>query len=415
VAIKFANSKTRTNKYFLGVMMSYDLLKESSTNLKRAGIRTYLTLLGVIIGIAAIVSLLSIGSGLGVAVEQQLDSLGGQTIFVIPGGIQNIRVQINDNDISNIEGFSGVESAVPIYSTSAIMEFNGERINVSVNAADADDTELFDASGFFDVAEGRDFSKNESTSVLIGNAIANDYFEKAINVRKQIKINRETYKVIGILKPQAQSFGGGPDTGNTVFMSLDAFKRLSDELNPAITFVTAEDNVDVEELADEIKEYFDDKYGDDSVNILSSEKILEQVNSLLGIVTLFIAGLAGISLVVGGIGIMNAMISSILERTKEIGLYKSLGASQKKILVLFILESAFIGLLGGVIGLLIGFGMAELIAFIGTQTGFALVAVKSLDIIVLGLGFAIIVGIASGFYPALRAARLDAVEALRYE
>ena len=395
--------------------MVYDLFSESSKNLRRAGIRTYLTLLGVVIGIAAIVSLLSIGSGLGVAVEGQLNELGGQTIFVIPGGIQNIRTSLNEKDVDNLRGLSGIESVVPIYSTSAILEFNDEKINISVSAANANEAELFDNTGFFDVSEGRNFAKNESSSVLIGSKIAKEYFEKEINVRKQVKINEKYYKVIGILKPQAQSFGGGPDTGGTVFMSLDAFKRISPNPKPGIIFVTADSKTGVTDTVDEIKEYFDDKYGDDSVNVLSSEEILEQVNSLLGAITLFIAGLASISLLVGGIGIMNAMITSVLERTQEIGLYKALGASNRKILTLFILEAAFIGLIGGIIGTLIGFGLAELIAIIGTQSGFALFAAKNLDIIVLGLGFSIVVGVISGFYPALRASKLDPVEALRYE
>ena len=395
--------------------MAYDLISESSKNLKRAGIRTYLTLLGVVIGIAAIVSLLSIGAGLGVAVEGQLDSLGGQTIFVIPGGIQNIRTVLNEKDVDRLRGLSGVESVAPIYSTSAVLEFNDEKINISVSAANANEAELFDNTGFFDVSEGRDFAKNESSSVLIGSKIAKEYFEKEINVRKQVKINGEYYKVIGILKPQAQSFGGGPDTGGTVFMSLDALKRISPNPKPGIIFVTSDSKTGVTDTVDEIKDYFDDKYGDDSVNVLSSEEILDQVNSLLGAITLFIAGLASISLLVGGIGIMNAMITSVLERTQEIGLYKALGASNKKILTLFILEAAFIGLIGGVIGTLLGFGLAELIAIIGTQSGFALFAAKNIDIIVLGLGFSIVVGVISGFYPALRASKLDPVEALRYE
>jgi putative ABC transport system permease protein len=125
--------------------------------------------------------------------------------------------------------------------------------------------------------------------------------------------------------------------------------------------------------------------------------------------------LASISLIVGGIGIMNAMITSVMERTKEIGLLKALGASNNKILSLFLLESAFIGLIGGIIGILIGFGLVELIAFIGTQSGFALVAVKNFEIIFGALAFSMIVGMLSGFYPALRASKLDPVEALRYE
>ena len=395
--------------------MPIDVVLESAKNLKREGLRTFLTLIGVVIGIAAIVSMVSIGAGLGVAVESQLDALGAETILVIPAGIQNIRTTLTDKDVDRINGISGVDSVAPIYSESAVMEFNGEKISVSISAVDAGDAEIFDDTGFFEVAEGRNFEKNESTAVLIGDEIANNYFDKKINVRKQIQINGIDYKVIGITAPQAQSFGGGPDTGNSVFMSLDGLRRISDATTPSIIFVTATDKDSIQDTSDEIKELFEDKYGEGSVIVYTTDEILEQVNLLLGVVTIFIMGIAGISLIVGGIGIMNAMVTSVLERTREIGLYKALGASNTKVLAIFLLEAAFIGLIGGVIGVIFGFGMASLIAIVGTTAGYDLIAVITPEIILGGLGFSIFIGMASGFYPALRASRLDPVEALRYD
>jgi len=395
--------------------MVSDIILESLKNLRREGLRTFLTLIGVVIGIAAIVSMVSIGSGLGVAVESQLDSLGAETILVIPAGIQNIRTTLNDNDIDRIRGVSGVESVVPIYSASAVMEFNGEKINVSISATDAKDAEIFDSTGYFDVAEGRDFEKNESTAVLIGNEIAYNYFEKQINVRKLVKINDVEYKVIGILKAQPAAFGGGPDTGNSVFMSLDGFKRINDSENPGIIFVTASGKDVVTETADEIQRVLEKKYGEDSVIVFTTEEILDQVNLLLGVITIFIMGIAGISLIVGGIGIMNAMVTSVLERTKEIGLYKAIGASSRKILLIFLLEAAFIGLIGGLIGVVFGLGGAQLITIIANASNFPIQFVIQPEIIIGALAFSMIVGMLSGFYPALRASKLDPVEALRYE
>ena len=331
--------------------MVSDVIIESLKNLRREGLRTFLTLIGVVIGIAAIVSMVSIGAGLGVAVESQLDALGAETILVIPAGIQNIRTTLTANDIRNIDGISGVDSVVPIYSESGVLEFNGEKINVSISATDAKDAEIFDSTGYFDVAEGRNFERNESTAILIGNEIAYNYFDKPINVRKQVTINGVEYKVIGILKSQPAAFGGGPDTGNTVFMPLDGLKRISDVENPGIIFVTATGKDVVEDTADAIKKLIEKKYGEGSIIVYTTEQILEQVNMLLGVITIFIMGIASISLIVGGIGIMNAMVTSVLERTKEIGLYKALGASNRKVLSIFLLEAGFIGLIGGIIGL----------------------------------------------------------------
>jgi len=399
------------------MQFDFDVLENSVKNLRRAGMRTVLTLIGVIIGIAAIVSLLSIGQGLNVAVEKQFQSLGTNTIFVVPGAAARglSVVKITDNDITQLEGVRGVESVVPIYGSAAILEYNGERINVQVSAADAEKSSIFDSTGYFEVAEGRTFSKNDSSAVLIGDKIANTYFKREINPRKIVYINGQQFTVIGIMKPQAQSFGGGPNTGTSVFMSLDAFNRIAQNVTPSIIFVKTYSGDDVSYAVDEIKDYLNKKYGKDSILVSSAADLLEQVNSVLGLITLVIAGIGGISLIVGGIGIMNAMITAVLERTREIGLMKALGASNQRIMIMFILEAGFIGMIGGIIGLFVGYGLSFLISFIGVSSGFALNAVISMEITVGAILFALIIGIVSGLLPAIRAANLDPVVALRYE
>jgi putative ABC transport system permease protein len=394
-----------------------DYIEVSSKSLRNAGLRTILTLIGVIIGIAAIVSLLSIGTGLNVAVEKQFEQLGADTIFIIPGAASRGfgAVKITDADITRIEGVGGVSSAVPIYGAAAILEFNGQKVNVQVSAADAEKASIFDDTGFFEVSEGRTFSKNDSDAVLIGNRIANSFFDKNIIPRKQVLINGKEFTVIGILKPQAQSFGGGPNTGTTVFMSLEAFNRIATNVSPAIIFAKTSTVSEVSDAADKIRDILEKKYGEDSILVSTSEELLSQVNSIIGLITLVIAGIGGISLVVGGIGIMNAMITSVLQRTREIGVLKALGASNNTILLLFILEAAFIGLVGGVIGIILGYGLSIIISIIGVNSGFALAAVISTELTFGALAFSMIIGIVSGILPALRAANLDPVVALRYE
>ncbi|MFA5125856.1 MAG: ABC transporter permease [archaeon] len=399
------------------MQIDFDVLENSIKNLRKAGTRTFLTLIGVIIGIAAIVSLLSIGQGLNVAVEKQFESLGSNTIFVIPGAssMGYSPIKLTDNDISRMEGVRGVESVIPIYVSSSILEFNGQKINVQIYSADGEKASAFENTGFFDVSEGRTLTKNDSSGVMIGNKIAKTYFDKEINLRKIITLEGEPFTVVGIMKPQAQSIGGGPNMGAAVFMSLEAFKKITSNIFPAIIFVKTGSGNDVGYAADEIEDMLDKKYGEKSINVSSSEELLEQVNVMLGLITLVVAGIGGISLIVGGIGIMNSMVTAVLERTREIGLMKALGASNQRILIMFILEAGFIGMIGGIIGIFLGYGLSFIIAFIGTESGFTLFAAINPEITFGALAFSMIIGIISGLIPAIRAANLDPVIALRYE
>jgi len=396
--------------------MNSELFEIAAKNIKRQGIRTYLTLIGIVIGIAAIVALLSIGSGLGVAIEKQFEGLGTNTIFIIPLGVTGASSEIKNSDIDAIESIRGVEVAVPIYSTAAQFEFSDTKVSINVSAAEAEKSGIFEDTGFFDMKSGRMLTKNDTFSVVIGERIAEDYFDKEISLRTRVKINGKSYRVVGILNEGAQTIGGGgPDTGSTVFMSLKGFEKISDAESPGIVFAQSFSGNDTEEVSERILDYLEDKYGEKSFLVSSSQQLLEQVRAILGLLTIFLTGIAGISLLVGGIGITNAMIASVLERTKEIGLLKALGSANREILTLFLLEAGYIGLVGGVIGIAMGFGLAGAIAFIGEQAGFALVAVMDPVMAIGALAFAMIVGMLSGFYPALRAARLDPIVALRYE
>lgn len=392
--------------------MVSDIFLEAMRNLRREGARTYLTLIGVVIGISAIVALISIGLGFGAAVEQQFESLGSNVIFIIPQGYGPSKVNISNLDIRSLENINGIDLIAPIYVASAVMEFNNQKVSISVNATDSAD--FFEGGEFFQIKEGRSTTKNELGSVLIGEKIANDYFDDDIVIKNQILLNGEKFRVVGIIKNTAQTFGGGPDMGAGVYVSTKDLEKISDVSSPGIIFVRTISQNLTEDVADEINEFFEKKYGEDAVMVMSSESLLEQINMILSMVIIFVAGIGAISLLVGGIGIMNAMISSVLERTKEIGLYKSVGASNNQILFLFLIESAFIGLVGGVIGVSIGFGLAFGVSIISELVGFSLTAVFSWEIVFFSLLFSIVVGMVSGFYPAKRAANLDPVEALRY-
>jgi len=397
--------------------MLRDIIETSTKSLFRQHVRSFLTLLGVIIGIAAIVCLLSIGQGLNVAVEDQFEKMGTNIVYLLatnPMSQSSNVIELSSEDVEYIESISGVDYAAPIYFTSGTMEVNGEKLNVSVLAMDVDKAMIFESSGFFDLREGRLIQKNESTGIMIQGKMADEAFSKPIGIRKVVTINNEPYKIVGLQNPMQQMVGDvNPE--NMVLMSEEGFDRIVPNKTPLQIMVAAFTREETKKVADKMTEYFDEKYGERSVYIYTSDQLLEQINQIYSIITIFLVGVSIIALIVGGVGIMNAMVTSVMEKTKEIGIMKALGASDYIILGIFVVEAALIGLIGGIIGTIIGYGLSMVIAFIGTQAGFLLIGVVSFDITLIGLGFSTIVGIVSGFFPAYRASKMDPVEALRFE
>ena len=395
-----------------------DLTKEALNNLLRARVRTSLTLIGIVIGIAAIVALLSVGAGVTATFEEQFESLGSNTIMVAPGDAFSTQsttsVKIAEIDVRYIRGLSTVKDVIQEYASPVAISFNNEIKSSVFFTIDEEGYEFFKNTDFVTLVQGRWVEPNEASSIMINEGMATDSFEKEINLRKQLSLNGENYKVVGIFKLSAamSSMGGG---GGMVLTSIPGYERLYSADSPVELMVKTTSVDVVDKAKEDIQEYFEDKYGKKSMTILTLEQSIEQIGSILGILTIFIVGLAGISLIVGGVGIMNAMVTSVMERTKEIGLYKALGASSRKILTIFLLEAGFIGLLGGIIGIIIGLFGAQLITVIANASNFPIKGVILPEIIIGALAFSVIVGMASGFYPARRASKFDPVEALRYE
>jgi putative ABC transport system permease protein len=389
-------------------------------NLRHQGVRSTLTLLGVIIGIASIVALISIGQGLQASTTEQFEKLGSNTIFVIPGSLSQqgmpSTISFSDTDIRRIESFANVKSVIPFFSTNSKLKYASQELSVSVMSFDPKKTQVLEESGYVELRDGRSPSEQDVFAVLVGGKLADDGFTRPIKVRSTVEINGKKFKVVGIMKPSASTLGGGgPDTGNGVFITQKAAELTYDNPQPIFMFVQTFTKDEATGIKDKIQRYFDKTYGEKSVTVSTSEQLLEQINQFLGIISTVLVVIAAISLIVGGIGIMNAMIMTVLERTKEIGTMKAIGATNHTILALFLMEAGLIGLVGGIIGSLFGYGIAQGAAAIAQGAGINLLAVATPELFVFVLLFSMLVGMISGAYPAIRAARMDPVEALRYE
>lgn len=409
-------------KNSFGVLMNRELVKVAATNLRHQGLRSYLTLLGIIIGIASIFALISIGQGLQQATTEQFEQLGSNTIFVAPGGsfssgnAPRSEVRFSDADIKKLESFSEVQNVIPFFSTNYPVKYAGSQASAIVLSFDPVKTRPLEDTGIIEVQEGRVFNDRDVFTALIGANFAEKGFTRELKPKSVITINNKKFTVVGILKASAQTLGSsGPNTNNTIFITERAAKLTFSNYQPGFMFAQTFSKDQVNDAKDKIQRYFDKKYGKDTTSIQTSEQLLEQVNQFLGIVSLFLIIIASISLIVGGIGIMNAMVMTVLERTKEIGTMKAVGATNSTILSMFLIEAGLIGLVGGLIGSLLGFGFAQIASSIAQSSGINLKAVATPELFLFVLGFSMLVGMISGVWPAWRAAQMDPVEALRYE
>jgi putative ABC transport system permease protein len=301
-------------------------------------------------------------------------------------------------------------------SSSTTVEFSREKKLISIIGIAPDQAKKFSETGFAELEQGRDFEKSDGFVIMIGKSVSETVFSKTVGLRDKLAIKGKKFRVIGIMKESSTSFGGGPNVNTTIFIPEKAFKQVFPiSSQPVFLLVrsTSKDNVDI--VKQKIDKIFEREYGKDQKEFqaITSKQILESIGQVLGIIQLFLVGIAAVSLLVGSIGIMNTMIMAVMERTKEIGVMKAIGATNSLVLSMFLLEAGFIGLIGGVIGIVIGYLLAFGVEAIAGTMGFALQVEIDFMLIAGALLFAMIVGMVSGFYPASRAAKLDPVEALR--
>lgn len=399
-------------------------------------VRSFLTMLGVIIGVGSVVLLTSIGTGLQAYVSDQFANLGVNTLYVIPGNPFGGAGGGSAGDSSGSGGLGNREQAV-IRSTRSLLKrqqldkilrnnrdsiSNGTATGVEIAEAKYNKTTktatLYGVMASYpkvqtsNTTAGRWFSKSEETRaervIVLGSAIAEELFGKVDPINKRVLLNSQAYTVLGVLEEKGGGLGG-PSFDNYIYIPLTSLQKYFDVKTIESFIISVRSQEQIPETTSAIEKLLiAEGLKDDEFSVFDQTQLLDTINNILGVLTVGLGGIAAISLVVGGIGIMNIMLVSVTERTREIGLRKALGATPKLIMMQFLTEAGLLSVMGGGIGLAIAFAGSLIL-------GQFFPAKVTLDAVILAFGVSTAVGLIFGVAPARRASRLSPIEALRYE
>ena len=404
--------------------MKGNYLRVVYSSIKQKKLRSWLTLIGILIGIAAVISLMTLGEGLRTAVTSQFDFLNPDILTVNAEGIGNgppgtgVTRPLQKHYAEDIEKINGVDIAMGRIIEEVQLVFNGHSDFTYMGSKPSDIAE----NDFLKLAEselnkGSLITPSDTSKITIGNSFTkSDIFGIPVKVRDAITIEGEKFKVKGILKKK-----GSFIIDRTIIINEDVMRELYDipDRYDGIA-VKIEKGADIGQVKERIEDYLRDerdvKEGDEDFSVESPEEAIASLDSALFGVQIFVFLIAAISILVGGIGISNTMYTSILERTKEIGIMKSIGAKNSQILYLFLFESGLLGLTGGFLGMVIGIGSAMGLASIANNImGEGTIKLTiSFTLVFLTLLFSFLIGIISGIIPAIRASKLKPIDALRH-
>jgi len=414
-------------------------LLEAIESLNGNKMRSGLTVLGIVIGVAAVIAMLAVGNGAQASITGSISSIGTNLLFVFKGsdtgggppgsnpgngsGKNDRPLTLGDADaIADPFAAPSVEAVAPAIQGNGTLAFGGEKSTTTISGITPDYLMVRN----LELAEG-DFINDEHmlgrmSVVVLGPETAIAIFGHADGiVGETIRIEGQPFRVIGVLVAKGGgAFGSEDNNAYIPFTTAQArlIKRdLRDEVD--VIFVQATTPESVAQAADDVSNILRQRHrtpiGDDDFTVFTQQDFLKTFETITGVLTIFLGGIAGISLLVGGIGIMNIMLVSVTERTREIGLRKALGARKKDILLQFLTESSLLSLIGGIIGIIFGWLIAFIVGQVAAATGNNFVPVVGTDAILLSTGFSAVIGLFFGIYPASRAASLEPVEALRYE
>jgi len=401
-----------------------EYFKIAIRNIRTRRLRSLLTVLGIVIGVFLIISLLSLSEGLKTTINKQLQAMGGEMIMVMPGGEEDIFTsmifggdKLEKEDIEAIKKAEGVDKVLGFSYTGTVARYKDESKQIAMCGYEPWKESLDILSIFqgWSLSEGRWPSKGNE--LLIGQYIANEIFSKKIKAGSEMVIKGKKFEVAGILN----SLGSKQDD-SMVYMDMRVYQNLTGEKRGTAAYAIvkleqgADENLVKEEIEASLEKTRKRRVGTDvaDFSVITSEKMGDLAGNILGIIQLVIFLLAGVAIVVGGIGITNSMFTSVRERTREIGLMKAIGAKNSAIMIIFLFEAGIIGFTGGVGGTMLGAALAKGIELYGQlHPMFYFTASVTPGLIIFGLVFSFFVGCLSGLIPARAAAKLKPVEALR--
>lgn len=404
------------------------IIIESLESLNSNKLRSGLTILGIVIGVAAVIAMLAIGQGAQDTITGEISGIGTNLLFVFSGNNQANLRNVRPLTMADADALRDPFAAPSVEGVAPIIQSNNVRVASSTEQTTATltgATPAYESVRNYAVAEGSFITEEQNLGrasvVLLGPELAENLFGRSEGlVGETVRLEGQPFRVIGILQSRGGGAFGSEDNVALIPMSTARariIRRSGDRVD--VIFVQAASAESVPQATEEISQILRTRHrtevGLDDFTVLSQQDFLLVAASITGVFTTFLGGIAAISLLVGGIGIMNIMLVSVAERTREIGLRKALGARRKDILVQFLTESSLLSLIGGLVGILFGWLIAMAVGQFAAASGTPFDPNVSLSAILLATLFSAAVGLFFGIYPANRAAALEPVEALRYE
>ncbi|MDQ1254362.1 MAG: transporter substrate-binding protein [Euryarchaeota archaeon] len=392
-------------------------------------LRSWLTIIGIVIGVGAVVGIISLGDNMQAQVQESLSSIDLTNIIIMPGyskaqsdghgisrfgGGTTTTAQLTKHDLDALRGIKGITYITGLISGSEYVNYNGENASLSISGVDP---QVWQYMNSLKLESGRLLEPSDNYAAVIGSGVARGIYEKNIGINQIITINGKSVRVVGILKEE----GGSDD--RQIYMPIDASvniiedakKNVYDSIQVKTQSVDIVDTVSAEIEKKLLISRHVNKANDRDFTIIALKSMAQSITSMISSMTVFLGAIAAVSLIVGAVGIANTMFTSVLEKTKDIGTMKAIGAKNRDILMIFLFNSAMVGLVGGILGVMLGSVVSSVLQTMVGGDSMTSAEGVSPYLIVQGLLLAVTVGVISGVVPAYRASRLKPVDALRYE